>query len=72
MKEKFFIYRKKDRMIVSQKLIDLETLAEEYMHSLQHYEKYAVGKIFLKGNRIIDVEPRGFAVSELNKLILKK
>lgn len=72
MKEKFFIYRKRDRIVISLKPIDLETLAEDYLQNLKDSNKFAIGRIFLKGSKIIDVEPRGFAMSELNKLVSKK
>lgn len=77
MKENFFIYRKKDRAIISPLLINSKSLAEDYMHTLKDNGifadgNFAVGTVFIKGKKIFDTEPRGFATSELNKLILKK
>lgn len=74
MRENFFIYRKKDKKILFPILTDSKYLerVKSFMNTEGGYDGYAVGTVFIKGKKIFDTEPRGFATSELDKLILKK
>ena len=73
MKENFFIYRKKDKTIMFPILTDSKYLerVKSFMNTEGGYDGYAVGTVFIKGKKIYDIEPKVFATSELNKLILK-